>query len=67
MCSESVHARVFAFNNVVSVWVYTQVFSCEAVEMWGMRVFLEWICGKWLGIHTRGFECLAVNVFQGDD
>lgn len=22
---------------------------------------------KWFGIHTQGFQCLAVSVFQGDD
>lgn len=30
----------------------------------GMRAFLKWV---WFGIHMCGFECLALNVFQGDD
>lgn len=63
MYSESVYTCVFDFTKSSSVSV------CVCVCL--RRCILESICGiglwKWFGIHMRGFEFLAVNVFQGDD
>lgn len=65
VCSESVCTHMFVFTiSLSSLCGSEQVYSWEAVEMWG-QLKCEHL--KWFGIHVCGFQSLAVNVFQGDD
>lgn len=67
-----INAFMCILNLCIHVYLILQNHrQCLCVCVCLRRCILESICGiglwKWFGIHMRGFEFLAVNVFQGDD